>query len=75
MADRLDKDGLSLYSQKTEPMGWYYEDSGGIDVYIQPAPNTDAVHTRISWRKLVKSVERYQAGRKAKAGKGKAKGK
>lgn len=74
MADELDDNGLSLEPQRIEKdHAWYYEEKGGLYVYIGTSGNP--IRAVIPWRKVVKSVERYQAGKARKVVKSKAKGK
>ena len=56
----MKKNKLSLEPQQLD-MGWYYEDNGGIEVYIDfvaQQNRTGPAKIKIPWRKLRASLKR-----------------
>lgn len=46
---------LSLEPQDIDQYGWYYEERHGIGIY-----NAAGFYTRISWKKIARSVDRWR---------------
>jgi hypothetical protein len=47
-------------------LSWFYELRHGLDVLIQPNSTTDAVRTRIPWRRLEAAVDNHRAIKRQK---------
>lgn len=64
MPEALDYQGYPRKPRQLTALSWFYEGKSGIDVLIQPDAKTNAVQTRLSWRKLEAAVDRHRRAKK-----------
>ena len=61
MAEKLDYQGYPCKPRQLNDLSWFYEGRAGVGVLIQPDAKTNALQTRIPWRKLEAAVDRHRA--------------